>query len=344
MRAALASVALAACVPGNYAWPGTSGGAAQNTGGAEASGAAAPADTPPPSADLAVTGAARALMQLTTTPAEESRPMASPDGRTILFTSTADQITDGQDTGNVAEETISAIRTDGRGLAVYSSRRAFAYGQTWLGERGLAYVSNAMGAYQIVRASRLVPNAATTVVVRADSAPQPASLSASRDGKLIAFNTTQGDQTMVATVHPDGSELTMIAPGFNARISPDGGRVAFTRLVDGTNRIFISAADGGEETQVTDGSMSCEVPAWSPDQSWLVISCNGGWQRFPEPASADTVRNLYVVRPDGTELTQLTDGARLTEWPDWSADGTIVFDSNQSGNRDLWKLTPVLPK
>jgi Tol biopolymer transport system component len=343
MRAAIASVALAACVPGNYPWNGGSaGGAAQNTGGAEAAGSAAPADTPPPSPDLAITGAARALVQLTTTTTNETRPMVSPDGKTILFSAWADQLTDGQDTGTVAEQTISAMRPDGRGLTVYSSRRAFAYDATWLGERGFAYVSNAMGDYQIVRASRLAANAATTVVVRADAAPSPGMLSATRDGKLIAFQTKQADQTMVATVHPDGTELTTIAPGLNPKISPDGARVAFERVVDGTLRIFVTASDGGEETQVTDGSMDCDAPAWSPDQTWLVIACNGGWQRFPG-ATAD-VRNLYVVHPDGTELTQLTDGARLALWPDWSSDGTIVFMSNQAGNQDLWKLTPVLPK
>lgn len=338
MRAAiflLAAGCVPGCVPGGYPWQGSTtagGGAAQP----------AAADTPPPSPDLAATGAARALAQLTTTTTNENRPVASADGKTILFTAWANQITDGEDTGTLAEETISAIRPDGRGLAVYSSRRAFAYDATWLGDRGFAYVSNAMGDYQLVRASRLAANAATTVVVRADAAPEVGGLSASRDGKLLAFHAKQGGRWMVSTVHPDGTEMTTVTEGSYPRLSPDGTRVAFQRQVDNTWRIFVASADGGDETQVTDGEMDCESPAWSPDAAWIVAGCNGGWQRFTD-ATAD-VRNLYVVHPDGSALTQLTDGAKVSTWPDWSIDGTIYFMSTEAGNQDLWKLTPVLPK
>ena len=339
MRAAIFLIGAGACMPGNFAWPGASSTTPGNNAGAAQ---APPADTPPPSPDLAVTGAARALVQLTTTPTGENRPVASPDGKQILFTAWSNQITDGQDTGNLAEETISSVHADGRGLATLSSRRAFAYDATWLGDHGFAYVSNAMGDYQIVRASRLAPNAATTVVVRADSAPEVGGLSASRDGKLIAFHAKLNGAWTIATVHPDGTEMTTVTQGSYPRLSPDGQHIVFQRQVDNTWRIFVTAVDGGDETQVTDGSMDCESPAWSPDGAWLVAGCNGGWQRFPD-ATAD-VRNLYAMRTDGSALTQLTDGAKLATWPDWASDGTIVFMSTESGNQDLWKLTPVLPK
>jgi Tol biopolymer transport system component len=333
-RLAFASLALAACVPpGSYGgWSGTS---PSSSGGA-------PADTPPPSPDLAVTGAARGLTQLTTAPGGETRPTASPDGKSILFTAWTNQIAEGQDTATLVEETISAIRPDGRGLTVYSSRRAFASDATWLGERGFAYVSNAMGDYQIVRASRLAANAATTVVVRADAAPEVGGLSASRDGKLLAFHARMQGHLVVATVRPDGTDLTNVAEGSYPRISPDAQRLVFQRQVGDSWRIFIASVDGGDETQVTDGEIDCDTPTWSPDAAWIVMSCNGGWQRFPD-ATAD-VRNLYAVRPDGSELTQLTDGARFATFPDYAVDGSIYFASNEGGTVDLWKLTPVLPK
>jgi Tol biopolymer transport system component len=316
---------LAACpMPGQ--WGSTSYGGAT----APAAEATPTADTPPPSPDLAITGAARNLVQLTTTPEGETRPIASPDGKTLLFTAWSNKITDGQDTGEIAEQTIGAMRPDGRVIATYSSRRALARDATWLNDHSFAYISNAMGDFQIVRAARLAPNAATTVVVRSDAAPEAGGLNSSRNGKVIAFHTKLNGQFMIATVHPDGSELTTLAPGSYPRISPDGGRIVFHRHVGETWRIFVIAADGGDETQLTDGDMDCLEPAWSPDGAWIVMDCNGS--------------NLYVMHPDGTELTQLTDGARSTVAPEWSVDGSIYFDANQAGNHDLWKLTPVLGK
>ncbi len=335
---ALALASVAACIPKGYSWGNN--GAGGNGAGGTAAPAPAPADTPPPSLDLAITGAAKDLSQLTSTAAGESSPAVSPDGKTILFTAWSNQITDGQDTGNLAEETIDGVHPDGRGLSVYSSRRAFGADAAWLGDHAFAYVSNAMGEFQIVRAARLTANAATTVIVRADAAPQAGGLSSSRDGKLIAFHAKIGDQFMVMSVHPDGTELTTVAQGSFPRVSADGQRIAFEREVGETWRIFVTAADGGEETQITDGEMDCEMPSWAPDASWLVISCNGGWDRF-EGADKTYVRNLFLVRPDGTGLTQLTEGARQNEHTDWSSDGTIYFSSTQSGNADLWRLRPV---
>jgi Tol biopolymer transport system component len=335
-RCACLALLFAACIPpGSSMW----GQPAAPTS-ADGTAAAAPADTAPPSPELAVTGAARDLAQLTTAPGNETRPAASPDGKVILFTAWQNQITDGQDTGTLAEETISAVHADGRGLTTYSSRRAFGFDAAWLGERGFAFVSNAMGEFQIVRAARLAANAATTVIVRAEAAPEAGGLSSSRDGKLLAFHAKLQGQFMIMTVRPDGGELTTVAQGSYPRLSPDGQRLVFQRQVGDSWRIFVTAVDGGDETQVTDGEMDCESATWSPDGAWLVMACNGGWQRFPD-ATAD-VRNLFAIRPDGGGLTQLTDGARLATAPEFAADGAVYFASNAGGSIDLWKITPTL--
>jgi hypothetical protein len=59
------------------------------------------------------------------------------------------------------------------------------------------------------------------------------------------------------------------------------------------------------------GTPRAAFPAWSPDGDWIVVSIE-----YPDSARP---WDLYRVRPDGTELTQLTDTPTLWEIsPDWT--------------------------
>lgn len=59
-------------------------------------------------------------------------------------------------------------------------------------------------------------------------------------------------------------------------------------------------------------------PQWSPDGQWLTFS--------------DSINDVYVVRPDGSELKKLADGL----WPSFSPDGTQIAYHN--GN--LYTIAP----
>lgn len=78
-------------------------------------------------------------------------------------------------------------------------------------------------------------------------------------------------------------------------------------------------------------------PAVSPDGQWVVFSMAIGrsW-------------HLFMARPDGADLTQLTDERSVDVQPTWSADGKwIVFTSNRAqvdvrkqaqNNWDIWAI------
>jgi len=78
-------------------------------------------------------------------------------------------------------------------------------------------------------------------------------------------------------------------------------------------------------------------PSISPDGQWLVFSMPVGRSY-----------HLYMMRPDGTDLTQLTDDRSADVQPAWSKDGKwIVFTSNRSridmryaekNNWDIWAI------
>src|SRR5581483_4587459 len=101
----------------------------------------------------------------------------------------------------------------------------------------------------------------------------------------------------------------------------------------------IGADSGGSVVQLTNDKYACQKPRWSPDGKYLVFSTNRGWDTKTKSAgSKDGTWNVYIVKPDGTGLTQITDGDGTSKDPFWAADGHIYFSSDQGGTFDLWRL------
>ncbi len=114
-------------------------------------------------------------------------------------------------------------------------------------------------------------------------------------------------------VNSDGSGVRQITPWGSAFLtqswSPDGAWIVFQRpygqlmLVDpdgsGMRRIPVELPTGSGAAN----------PSWSPDGGWIVFSLQTGGHA-----------NIFMVRPDGTGLQQLTHGAGVDEQtPDWGA-------------------------
>jgi TolB protein len=333
--AALAS----ACIPMNTPWSGP--GYNTNNQGGGAAGAPALRETERAPERLSATGSSRALQRVTSdSTTHEGRPRLAPDGTKLLASTWRDEVVDGQYTGQIAEQEIVAMRPDGKGKVMWSKRGVTASSATWL-PKTFIYVSNAMGSAQLVRAAKAAPSAAVSVVVRADDAPSIGSLSASADGKLIAFHAYIRNVWTIGTVRPDGSDLMMIGDGTNPALSPDGRRIAFEREVNGYAQIFTMDVEGGDLTQVTDDASVHGSVGWSPDGTWLVYSSNAGANRFPD-GSAEQTFNVFAIRPDGSGLVQLTDGPRKSTEPMWGSDHWIYFASNEGGTFDLWRIKPAL--
>ena len=143
----------------------------------------------------------------------------------------------------------------------------------------------------------------------------------------------------VFVTHPDGTGLRQLTRG-QSRIlslawSPDGTRLAFVRTGGEfpPDNIFVVDIRTGHVTQLTTQTSQYEgSPAWSPDGSRIAFArrgANGSWE-------------IYTMRPDGTDVGQLTHGGGNHGEPAWSPDGTrIAFTATaapDSGGTDVYVM------
>jgi Tol biopolymer transport system component len=157
----------------------------------------------------------------------------------------------------------------------------------------------------------------------------------SPDGKTIVFTLGRyGSRNPVtpaqlAQVRADGSEFRLLTQGENGSgypsFSPDGKRLVF-RVLGKEQGLRILSMESGKITPLTNEADN--FPAWSPRGDHIL---------FTSLRSGDF--EMYTIRPDGSDLRQLTQDHGNNAHGRWSPDGKqIVFTSTSSGWKDETRL------
>ena len=183
------------------------------------------------------------------------------------------------------------------------------------------------------------------------------------DGSRLAFLSLAHGIAGLYTVDAEGTNLQRLGDGgFGPAWSPDGEWIALAGLITGSSGILLMRADGTELIKLR--SCNCGSPAWSPDGQQLVFyelrdsailylmgadgsgavplrtgffesidpvwSPDGEWIAFAgRPEARFLGHDIYLVRPDGTALTRVTDSPGASDWEiAFSPDGShLLFGS-----------------
>lgn len=155
----------------------------------------------------------------------------------------------------------------------------------------------------------------------------------SPDGTKLAF--TRGDSLFVTRARPGAVPRSLIKgpingaagsaggiPGLAAHWSPDGRRITFATV----RGIEVANADGSGRRlllRTRPRQLFFGDPDWSPDGGQIILD-GSRWAPLTFPAWVP--EQIYVMRPNGTGLRQLTDDTdNAHDHPSWSPDGRWIL-------------------
>jgi TolB protein len=124
----------------------------------------------------------------------------------------------------------------------------------------------------------------------------------SPDGRRILFLESTDAAPNYAVINPDGTDRTRITDDTTSKgiatWAPDGSRIAFVgNWQEASSDLYVMGADGSDRIRVATLPGFAWSPSWSSDGSRIAFA-------FSPPGFVPF--DLYTVRPDGTDLTNIS--------------------------------------
>ncbi|MBD5251701.1 MAG: hypothetical protein HDS49_01525 [Bacteroides sp.] len=161
------------------------------------------------------------------------------------------------------------------------------------------------------------------------------------DGSQVFFSRNEKRGSSIWSYSLANNFLSSYTSGYNPAPLGKETIVVARDASTGNSEIWkINYATGEEECIIADTDRSFTSPILSPDGQWLLFV---GSSRISTGKVNYLNTDLYVCRPDGTDLRQLTYHAADDLSPVWSEDGHYIYFVSQRGDPDgvanIWRLT-----
>lgn len=143
----------------------------------------------------------------------------------------------------------------------------------------------------------------------------------------------------------DGSDVRReVGAGFNMgwpEFTRDGKRVAlFSQIEKNYDLLVFDLMEANNLAQFSSVKRITHHPkedffiSWSPDEKQLAFYSH----RDEVNPSEGEKAQIYVVNVDGTAIKNLSNNNARESDPDWSIQNQITFQSNLTGNNDIWVM------
>lgn len=162
---------------------------------------------------------------------------------------------------------------------------------------------------------------------------------ATLDGNIIFFTRVDNSGPMVWSYNVESGELISCARGYQPCPISEVEFLCTRNSTEGNSEIWLVNFENGQETLVVaNREQGYSNPSLSPDGQWILLQANS-----KSPSTKKQNLDVYVIKPDGTQLTQLTYHPENDFCPQWSADGKSIYFISSRGTKDqsynIWKMS-----
>lgn len=221
----------------------------------------------------------------------------------------------------------------------------------------IAFISNRRGVFDIVvvdaytgRHLKTVVKGETSEMFEELNILNP-NLSWSPDGTRLTLSTKSEGKYALAIVNYDDLKAQLIQfPDLDAvnsvAWSPDGTKIAFDGNQGGYQNIYVYDLQTEELYNLTNDVFTNRDPAWGPDSETVYFVSNRGDRlRAGEHLAGYSIlqhefayqTDLYSIRVGSNRIERLTNTPWSESSPDLTADGRMVFVSDQNGIPNVYE-------
>ncbi len=162
------------------------------------------------------------------------------------------------------------------------------------------------------------------------------------DGKILYFTRwTSAYGPSIWSLNKEDGTLSSCARGFAACPVPGDNESFYCvrNSTAGKSEIwYVNYVKGQESIVLSDVKRSFTSPTISPDGKWLLVVGNS-----VSSISKEQNTDIFVVRTNGSQLTQLTYHPMTDMCPAWSKDGKYIYFISSRANKDkaynIWRMS-----